>query len=72
MLFQILNKRLNYSLKKGDEQKFIYQRLNLFDQQYYLEVDQHLWQSYLDIGLQQHIWPVSCVSLSLYRKLLSY
>ncbi len=60
ILFPILSKRLNYSLlKKEHEQQFIYIRLDLFDQQYYLEADQHLWQSYLDIGIQQHIWPVS-------------
>ncbi|CAF1512292.1 unnamed protein product, partial [Rotaria sordida] len=56
-LFHMLSKRLNYSLKKQHEQKFIYIRLNLFDQQYYLEIEQHLWQSYLDIGLQEQIWP---------------
>ncbi|CAF1200198.1 unnamed protein product [Rotaria sp. Silwood1] len=56
-LFQIISKRLNYSLKKKDEQEFIYKRLSLFDQQYYLENEQHLWQSYFDIGLQQHVWP---------------
>ncbi|CAF3028976.1 unnamed protein product, partial [Rotaria sp. Silwood2] len=56
-LFQILSKRLNYSLKKQDQQEFIYKRLNLFDQQYYLEMEQCLWQSYLDIGLQEQVWP---------------
>jgi len=59
ILFQMLNKRLNYTLKKKDEQNFIYTRLNLLDQHYCLEVDLKLWQSYLDIGLQQHKWPVS-------------
>jgi hypothetical protein len=58
-LFQMLNKTLHYIVKKKNEQKYIYVRLNLLDQQYWLEVDQQLWQSYLDIGLQQHIWPVS-------------
>ena len=46
-------------LEKEDEQKFIYQRLNLVDQQYCLEMSQHLWQSYLNIGLQKYVWPVS-------------
>ncbi|CAF4696502.1 unnamed protein product, partial [Rotaria socialis] len=36
ILYEILNKTLNCSLKKKDRQ---------------------LWQSYLDIGLQQHLWP---------------
>ncbi len=58
-LFQLLSKKLNYSLRKEDEQKFIYLRLNLFDQQYWLEIDQHLWQSYLNIGFEKHLWPVS-------------
>ena len=57
-LFQMLNKTLNYILKKKNEQKYIYVRLNLLDQQYCLKVDEQLWQSYLDIGLQQHLWPV--------------
>ncbi|CAF3341725.1 unnamed protein product [Rotaria socialis] len=56
-LCEILNKTLNYSLKKTDEKQFIHVRLQLLDQQYCLEIDQQLWQSYLDIGLQQHLWP---------------
>jgi hypothetical protein len=59
ILCQILNKALNYSLKKKDEKQFIFVRLQLLDQQYCLDMDQKLWQSYLDIGLQQHLWPVS-------------
>ncbi len=56
----MLQKRLNYKKWNGkDEKRFIYTRLDLLDQQYCLEVDQQLWQSYLDIGLQQHRWPVS-------------
>ncbi|CAF3586434.1 unnamed protein product, partial [Adineta steineri] len=57
LLFKKLGTRLKYFLNKEHEQKFIYIRLDLFDQHYYLQVYQHLWQSYLDIGLQQHIWP---------------
>ncbi|CAF3465161.1 unnamed protein product, partial [Rotaria socialis] len=57
ILYQILNKALNYSLKKKDEKQFINGRLQLLDQQYCLEMDRQLWQSYLDIGLQQHLWP---------------
>ncbi|CAF1637563.1 unnamed protein product, partial [Didymodactylos carnosus] len=64
ILYQILNKTLNYSLKKKDEQRFIYLRLELLDQQYCLERDEESWQSYLDIGLQQHIWPVSLFLLN--------
>jgi hypothetical protein len=59
-LFRFLSKKLNHALRKEDEQQFIYVRLNLFDQQYWLEIDQHLWQSYLNIGLEKQLWPVSC------------
>jgi hypothetical protein len=59
ILWQTLTKPLNYSLKEKNEQRFIYERLELLDQQYCLQVDQHLWQSYFDIGLQKHVWPVS-------------
>ncbi len=69
ILCQILNKTLNYSLKKKDEQRFIYRQLELLDQQYCLQKDQELWQSYLDIGLQQRIWPVS---LSFQKSFLHY
>ncbi|CAF4085834.1 unnamed protein product, partial [Adineta steineri] len=57
ILCQILNKTLNYTLKKQDEKQFIHIQLELLDQQYCLEKDQELWQSYLDIGLQQCVWP---------------
>jgi hypothetical protein len=61
---------LNYALKKEDEQKFIYQRLNLVDQQYFLEMNQHLWQSYVNIGLQKHIWPVSLLLFVLLKAMI--
>ncbi|CAF5124479.1 unnamed protein product, partial [Rotaria magnacalcarata] len=57
LLYQILNKTLNYSLKNKDEKEFIFQRLQLLDQQFYLEMDQQLWQSYLDLSLQENLWP---------------
>ncbi|CAF4297465.1 unnamed protein product, partial [Rotaria magnacalcarata] len=41
--------------------QFINVRLQLLDQQYCLEMDRQLWQSYLDIGLQQHLWPVRSI-----------
>ena len=58
-LFQMLRKRFNYALKPKHEQEFIYQRLELFDQHYCLEVDLELWQSYLEAGQEKHQWPVS-------------
>ncbi|CAF5113724.1 unnamed protein product [Rotaria sp. Silwood1] len=36
---------------------FLIARLELMDQQYCLTVDQQLWQSYIDIGLEHHLWP---------------
>ncbi|CAF1293737.1 unnamed protein product [Adineta ricciae] len=56
-LFQMLNKRLNYTLNKKIEQRFIYTRLELLDQHCYLDTNLQLWQSYLDIGLPQNQWP---------------
>ncbi|CAF1513853.1 unnamed protein product, partial [Rotaria magnacalcarata] len=32
-------------------------RLDLLDKYYYLQVHQQLWQSYSDLGIQQHRWP---------------
>jgi hypothetical protein len=59
ILFQMLNKTLNYALKIKAEKDFIYKRIGLLNQLYRLEVHQQLWQSYLDIGIQKHIWPVN-------------
>ena len=72
ILYQILNKALNYSLKKKDEKQFINVRLQLLDQQYCLEMDRQLWQSYLDIGLQQHLWPVSLFFNFILKSFLSF
>ncbi|CAF4248633.1 unnamed protein product [Adineta steineri] len=59
-LMNTLRKHLNHPLKKRNEQKFIYSRLHLFDEEFALDLDRYLWQSYLDIGLQQQqlqVWP---------------
>ena len=55
----MLHKKLNYHFKKKDEQEFIHSRLNLLEQYYCLDVEIKLWQFYLDMGLQEHQWPVS-------------
>ena len=55
----MLSKTLNYNFKKPNEQQFIYTRLELLDQHYCLEVELQLWQSYFDIGITEHKWPVS-------------
>ncbi|CAF1558218.1 unnamed protein product, partial [Adineta ricciae] len=61
ILMNTLRKYLNHPLKKRDEQKFLYSRLYLFDEEYTLDRNQYLWQSYLDIQSQHQtsIWPQS-------------
>lgn len=60
LIFQALSQQMNCSLNKNNEQMFIHLRLQLFDRQYRLDVDRHLWESYLDLGCKEKFWPVSC------------
>ncbi|CAM4814943.1 unnamed protein product [Rotaria magnacalcarata] len=61
----MLRREFNRSLNRKDEQIFIHLRLQLFDRQFRLELDQRLWQSYLDLGLQQEsIWPRSLYEMA--------
>ncbi|CAF2831392.1 unnamed protein product [Rotaria sp. Silwood2] len=59
MLMNTLKIKLKHPLKKRNEQKFVYTRLHLFNEEFTLDLDRYLWQSYLDIGSQQQpqIWP---------------
>ncbi|CAF1382181.1 unnamed protein product, partial [Rotaria magnacalcarata] len=57
ILIQMLTNIINYNFKKKEEQIFLCHRLDLLDKHYYLQVYQQLWQSYFDIGIQQHRWP---------------
>ncbi|CAF3087475.1 unnamed protein product, partial [Rotaria socialis] len=57
ILIQMLTNIINYNFKKKEEQIFLCHRLDLLDKHYYLQVHQQLWQSYSDIGIQQHRWP---------------
>lgn len=59
VLFKTLSNRLNHPLKRQEDQRFIYARLDLLDRHYCSEVDRNLWKSYLNIGLIQRRWPVS-------------
>jgi hypothetical protein len=59
LLLQSLHLQLNCPLKKKNEQRFFLSRLKIVDQQFCLEKIRHLYQSYLDLGLQQQMWPVS-------------
>ncbi|CAF4086380.1 unnamed protein product, partial [Adineta steineri] len=61
-LMNTLRKHLNHPLKKRSEQKFVCSRLHLFDEEFALDLDRYLWQSYLEIGSQQQqqqpqVWP---------------
>ncbi|CAF1315870.1 unnamed protein product [Rotaria sp. Silwood1] len=55
--FKRLSKLIDYPLKGKVIRDFLCARLELFDQQYCLTVDQQLWQSYLKIGLEYRLWP---------------
>ncbi|CAF2261936.1 unnamed protein product, partial [Rotaria magnacalcarata] len=57
LLIQALGRQLNHPLKAKSEHKFIYSRLKLLDLQFCLNVHQSLWQSYFDLGYEQHQWP---------------
>ena len=54
-----LHLQLNCPLKKKKEQRFVLSRLKIVDQQFCLEQIRYLYQPYLDLGLQQQVWPVS-------------
>ncbi|CAF2989662.1 unnamed protein product, partial [Rotaria sp. Silwood2] len=60
-LMNTLRINLKHPLKKSNEQKFVYRRLHLFNEEYTLDLNRYLWQSYLDIGSQQQpqpqVWP---------------
>lgn len=62
-LLQALRLQLDHTLKKKFEQIFVYKRLQLLDQQFSLELHQSLWQSYMNMGSQYQVWPVSRILL---------
>ncbi len=68
----MLNKTLNYLFKKKTEQTFIHTRLDLLDRKYFFQTDLQLWQSYLEIGLEQHRWPVSSIYIVFFPLSLIY
>ncbi|CAF1678614.1 unnamed protein product, partial [Rotaria magnacalcarata] len=57
IIIKMLNNIINCNFKKKEEKIFLCHRLDLLDKHYYLQVYQQLWQSYFDIGIQQHRWP---------------
>ena len=58
VLLQALRLKLDYALKKRNEQSFVCERLQLLDKRYCLELYQSLWQSCLTMSSEQQIWPV--------------
>ncbi|CAF3195053.1 unnamed protein product [Rotaria socialis] len=60
-LLHSLRLQLNCSIKRKKEQRFTLSRLKLFDKQFCLYQIHHLYQKYLDFGLQYQIWPVSSI-----------
>ena len=73
ILIKMLTNIINHNFKKKEEKIFLCHRLDLLDKHYYLQVYQQLWQSYFDIGIQQHRWPVSfSFSMSLLRIIFYY
>ncbi|CAF1515433.1 unnamed protein product [Rotaria magnacalcarata] len=63
-IFQTLSQQFNRLLNKKDEQIFVHVRLQLLDRKYRLEADQRLWQSYLDLGLKEKLWPRSLYEIA--------
>jgi hypothetical protein len=59
LLLHSLCFQLNYSLKKKKEHRFILSRLRILDQQFCLDQIRCLYQTYIDLGSQYQIWPVS-------------
>ena len=61
LIYRSLSRQLNYSLvkKKKNERLFIFNRLQLLDQQFCLGMNQYLYRTYLEIGSSSKQWPVS-------------
>ncbi|CAF5178217.1 unnamed protein product [Rotaria magnacalcarata] len=62
-LLNSLRLQLNCSIKRKKEQRFTLSRLELFDKQFCLHQIHHLYQKYLDFGLQYQIWPDDIVQI---------
>jgi hypothetical protein len=58
LLLRSLHLQLNCPLKKKKKQRFVLSRLKIVDQQFCLEQIRYLYQTYLDLGLQEQVWPV--------------
>lgn len=58
----ILSRLLNINTKANRDHVFIHRRLCLHDRRYCFDLHRNLWQSYLDMGTQSSIWPVSILA----------
>jgi hypothetical protein len=59
LLFRGLRHQLGHPLGTAKEKAFILGRLQLLDQLVYFKISLHLWQTSLNIGSKEQIWPVS-------------
>lgn len=59
LLFRSLRLQLKHNLNKKNERQFLHHRLQLLDQQCRVTLHQNLWHSYLALGCDQRVWPVS-------------
>ncbi|CAF1535325.1 unnamed protein product [Adineta ricciae] len=57
LLLHSLRLQLKHPLKRKKERHFIVERLQLLDQQFYLDHIRCLYQTYFDQGLKFHMWP---------------
>ncbi|CAF1525609.1 unnamed protein product [Adineta ricciae] len=57
LLLHSLRLQLKHPLKRKKERHFIVERLQLLDQQFYLDYIRCLYQTYFDQGLKFHMWP---------------
>lgn len=59
LIHRSLCRQLNYSLKKKKERLFIFNRLQLLDEQFCHGMNLYLYQSSLELGRSSKQWPVS-------------
>lgn len=58
-LLRSLRLQLNLAIKKKKDQRFALSRLHLLDEKFCLDQSRYLHQTYLDLGSQYDLWPVS-------------
>lgn len=58
-LLRSLRLQLNFVMRKKKHQRFVLARLHLLDEKFCLNEHRYLHQTYLDLGTQYDLWPVS-------------